>query len=143
MNYKEMLSITEQLENMGFFYDTGKRRNGKVIFRFQVPSLEKMEELYLAAARAIPSKAIRDAVGLWMLKRCRTADCGLAPRVDELLSGKHQTSGALARIRVEFMHSRRVSSPWAFWQGVFAIGPSSGAQGEPATSWPSPELHRH
>ena len=46
MNYKEMLSITEQLENMGFFYDTGKRCNGKVIFRFRVPSPEQLEELY-------------------------------------------------------------------------------------------------
>jgi hypothetical protein len=28
----EMLSIMEQFENMGFLYDTGKRRKGKVVF---------------------------------------------------------------------------------------------------------------
>ena len=44
MTNNEMVSITEQFENMGLFYDTGKRRNGKV-FRFRVPSPEKMEEL--------------------------------------------------------------------------------------------------
>jgi hypothetical protein len=45
MTYNEMVSITEQFENMGLFYDTGKRCNGKVKFRCRVPSPEKMEEL--------------------------------------------------------------------------------------------------
>ena len=45
MTYNEMVSITEQFENMGLFYDTGKRCNGKV-FRFRVPSPEQLEELY-------------------------------------------------------------------------------------------------
>ena len=36
----------------------------------------------------------------------------------------------------------RVFSAWAIWRRVPAIGPSSGAQEEPKTSWPSPELRR-
>ena len=31
---------------MGFLYDTGKRRNGKVVFRFREPLPEKTDELY-------------------------------------------------------------------------------------------------
>ena len=46
MTYDEMLSITEQFENMGLLYDTGKRRNGKVVFTFGEPSSIKMDELY-------------------------------------------------------------------------------------------------
>ena len=43
----EMLSIMEQFENMGFFYDTGKRRNGQIVFEFRwEPSPEQMDELY-------------------------------------------------------------------------------------------------
>jgi hypothetical protein len=33
MIYNEMLSITEQFENMGLLSDAGKRRNVKVVFR--------------------------------------------------------------------------------------------------------------
>ena len=46
MNYDQMLSIMEQFENMGLLYDTGKRRNGKVVFRPGVPSPEQLEGLY-------------------------------------------------------------------------------------------------
>ena len=47
MTDDEMLSIMEQFENMGFLYDTGKRRNGKVVFVFRwEPSPEQMDELY-------------------------------------------------------------------------------------------------
>jgi hypothetical protein len=47
MNYNEMLSIMEQFENMGFLCDTGKRRNGKIVFVFRwEPSPETMDELY-------------------------------------------------------------------------------------------------
>ena len=47
MTDDEMLSIMEQFENMGFLYDTGKRRNGKVVFEFRwEPSPEQMDELY-------------------------------------------------------------------------------------------------
>ena len=47
MTDDEMLSITEQFENMGFLCDTGKRRNGKIVFRFRwEPSPEQMDELY-------------------------------------------------------------------------------------------------
>ena len=47
MNHNEMLSIVEQFENIGLLCDTGKRRDGKVLFRFGMPSPEKMDELYL------------------------------------------------------------------------------------------------
>ena len=43
MNYNEMLSIVEQFENIGLLCDTGKRRDGKVLFRFGMPSPEKMD----------------------------------------------------------------------------------------------------
>ena len=47
MNYNEMLSIMEQFENMGFLCDTGKRRNGKIVFVLRWdPSPETMDELY-------------------------------------------------------------------------------------------------
>jgi hypothetical protein len=47
MNNNEMGSIMEQFENMGFLYDTGKRRDGQVVFGFRwEPSPEKMDELY-------------------------------------------------------------------------------------------------
>ena len=46
MNYNQMLSITEQFENIGLLYDTGERRNGKVVFTFGEPSSIKMDELY-------------------------------------------------------------------------------------------------
>ena len=44
MNHNEMLSIVEQFENIGLLCDTGKRRDGKVLFRFGMPSPEKMDE---------------------------------------------------------------------------------------------------
>jgi hypothetical protein len=47
MTDEEMLSIMEQFENMGFFHDTGKRRNGQIVFEFRwEPSPEQMDELY-------------------------------------------------------------------------------------------------
>jgi hypothetical protein len=47
MTYDEMLSITEQFQNMGLLHDTGKRRDGKIVFVFRwEPSPEMMDELY-------------------------------------------------------------------------------------------------
>jgi hypothetical protein len=46
VNYKEMLGIIEQFENIGLLCDTGERPNGKVMFRFGVPSPEQLEEFY-------------------------------------------------------------------------------------------------
>ena len=50
--------------------------------------------------------------------------------------------GGSIGFRVEFIH-RWVFSTWTIWQRVSVIGPSYGPQGEPATSWQSPELRRH
>ena len=43
MNYNDIGSIMERLENMGLLYDTGERRNGEVVFELRwEPSSEKM-----------------------------------------------------------------------------------------------------
>jgi hypothetical protein len=70
MNYNEMLSIVEQFENMGLLCDTGKRRNGKVLFRFGMPSPEKMDELFLYMQSEPAAYECLAAVGM---------ACGMAP----------------------------------------------------------------
>jgi hypothetical protein len=46
MNGDEIPSIMEQFKNIGLLYDTGKRRNGQVVFSVREPSPKMLDELY-------------------------------------------------------------------------------------------------
>ena len=45
MNGDEIPSIMEQFEKIGLLYDTGKRRNGQVVFSVREPSPKMLDEL--------------------------------------------------------------------------------------------------